>query len=136
MQLTCFTDYSLRVLIFLAKHPERLYTVKEISLHYNISRNHLVKVVHNLSLIGLIVSTKGKGGGIRLKHAPQRMNLKNIMASIEPDLALVECSGKTVTARNEVEENGLKDIFRESVNAFTDNLAHYTLADLLAETRS
>ena len=64
MQLTIFTDYSLRVLMYIAKKEDKLSTVAEIATYYSISQNHLVKIVHNLSLLGYIESLKGKNGGI------------------------------------------------------------------------
>jgi len=66
MQLTRFTDYGLRCLMYLAARPDDLSSVKEISEYYKISRNHLVKIVHRLSQLGYIETSKGKGGGIRL----------------------------------------------------------------------
>jgi Rrf2 family nitric oxide-sensitive transcriptional repressor len=75
MQLTLFTDYALRSLIFLAAHPERSSSVKEIAEHYGISRNHLVKIIHKMATLGLIETSKGKGGGVRLGHDPEAMRL-------------------------------------------------------------
>jgi Rrf2 family transcriptional regulator, nitric oxide-sensitive transcriptional repressor len=70
MQLTQFTDYGLRSLMYLAAQPDRFSSVREISDHFGISRNHLVKVVHRLAQLGYLNSTKGKGRGIRLAHDP------------------------------------------------------------------
>ncbi len=66
MRLTLYTDYSLRVLIYLAQNPDKLVTISELADFYRISRNHLVKVVHELGLSGYIHTTRGKHGGIRL----------------------------------------------------------------------
>ena len=62
MQLKLYTDYSLRVLIYLAAKPEdKVATITDIAKAFGMSRNHLVKVVHNLSLLGYIITTRGKG---------------------------------------------------------------------------
>lgn len=83
MQLTLFTDYALRSLIYLAAHPDKASNVKEIAEHYGISRNHLVKVAHKMATLGLIESSKGKGGGIRLASDPADMRLGDIVRLME-----------------------------------------------------
>ena len=71
MQITSYTDYALRVLIYLASSPDRQATITEISDFYNISRNHLVKVVHQLGSKGFVKTTRGKGGGFSLQRPPE-----------------------------------------------------------------
>lgn len=84
MQLTSFTDYGLRSLIYLASKPERICSVKEISEYYNnISLNHLIKVIHRLAQLGYINSSKGKGGGIKLAFSPSSMKLGDIIEKLE-----------------------------------------------------
>jgi Rrf2 family nitric oxide-sensitive transcriptional repressor len=79
MQLTQYTDYSLRVLIYLSLHDKQLATINEIANSYGISRNHLGKVVHNLANSGYISTTRGKGGGMRLSQAPGKINLGEVV---------------------------------------------------------
>ena len=66
MKLTTFSDYTLRVLMYLASERQRLVTIPEIAAAYEVSENHLMKVVHQLGRAGVIESVRGKGGGIRL----------------------------------------------------------------------
>ena len=91
MQLTIFTDYGLRSLMYLAAQPDKLCSVREIAEHYGISRNHLVKVVHRLAQLGYITSSKGKGGGIRLACKPDELRLGDLVLALEPNMYLVEC---------------------------------------------
>lgn len=95
MRLASFTDYSLRVLIYLALKDDELSTVDEIAEKYQISKNHLVKVVHNLATLGLISSFKGKGGGIKLKVLPEQINIGQLVRELEQDSLLVECFAET-----------------------------------------
>ena len=76
MQLTLYTDYSLRVLIYLGTYPGKQVTITEVAECYKISRNHLVKVVNNLSNLGYIHTARGRGGGMLLAHEPQHINIK------------------------------------------------------------
>ncbi|MFG1481559.1 Rrf2 family transcriptional regulator [Halobacteriovorax sp. HFRX-2_2] len=130
MRLASFTDYSLRVLLYIATKGDERSTVGEIADKYKISRNHLVKVVHNLSSMGIIDSYKGKGGGITLSSAPDQIVIGNLVRELEADSPLVECFGS----------NGgciispackLKGALMIAQNQFYEALNAYTLADLL-----
>lgn len=94
MQLTLYTDYSLRVLIYLAIRPEEQATITEIAQSYKVSRNHLVKVVHNLAGMGYIHTTRGRGGGMTLALPPSEINIGEVVRKTEPNFDLVECFDK------------------------------------------
>lgn len=131
MQLTYYTDYSLRVLMYLAIRHERVVNISEIAERYGISRNHLVKVVHNLARGGFIKSYRGKGGGIELARDPDQINVGEVVRYTEGPLKPVECF--------DVERNrcvitnicGLADVVAEACHNFFATLDRYTLADLL-----
>ena len=91
MKLTSFSDYTLRVLMFLAIDRSRLATIPEIASAYDISENHLMKVVHRLARAGIVESVRGKGGGIRLACAPEDIRLGAIVRASEGDAPIVEC---------------------------------------------
>ncbi|MFQ5355477.1 MAG: RrF2 family transcriptional regulator, partial [Mariprofundaceae bacterium] len=92
MQLTSYTDYSLRVLLYLGRLTEdRLATISEIATHHGISRNHLVKVVHNLGKSGFIQTVRGKSGGIRLALKPEDVVLADVVRLTEPHMDIQEC---------------------------------------------
>ncbi len=131
MQLTYYTDYSLRVLMYLAIRRDRIANISEIAECYGISRNHLVKVVHNLARGGVIKSYRGKGGGIELARDLKEINIGEVVRYTEGPLKPVECF--------DVERNrcvianvcGLADAIAEACNSFFATLDRYTLADLV-----
>jgi Rrf2 family nitric oxide-sensitive transcriptional repressor len=130
MKLTRFTDYSLRVLIYLGLQDNGRVTIKEISRSYNISRNHLMKVVSMLTRMGYLDARRGPGGGIALARPASEINLADVVTDMEDDLNLVECfcdGGKClITPVCE-----LRSVLNLSLNAYVATLKKYTLADLL-----
>lgn len=131
MQLTSFTDYGLRSLMYLAACPDRLSSVKEISGYYGISRNHLVKVVHRLAQLGYIETSKGKGGGIRLACDAQKLQLGNLVKALEPSMGIAECFSRETNTCKLTGNCQLKHYFYEASQAFVDVLNRYTLADIV-----
>ncbi|GEQ99086.1 Rrf2 family transcriptional regulator [Iodidimonas gelatinilytica] len=129
MQLTTFTDFGMRSLMYLASSPEKKCSVREIADHYSISRNHLVKVVHKLAQLGYILSTKGKGGGIALAPHSTELKLGDIVQSLEPSMDLVECFDASTNSCKITESCQLKHYLFEANNAFIQTLNKYTLAD-------
>src|SRR2546423_8223453 len=91
MQLTLFSDYSLRLGLYLATHPERLVSIAEVSRAYDISRAHLVKVVQRLTELGVVQTVRGRRGGVRLARPPQDIVLGALVRATEPHFDLVEC---------------------------------------------
>lgn len=133
MRLTLFTDYSLRTLMYLSQHQNRVCTAREIAEKYDISLNHIVKVVHKLSQLGFIDSMKGKNGGIRLNREPAKINLWHLIKGLEPDFSVVECFNTSSNTCRIVLACGLRNIFQEAMQAFADTLAKYSLADAIAK---
>jgi Rrf2 family nitric oxide-sensitive transcriptional repressor len=91
MRLTTFTDYSLRVLLYLATTPEGRANIAEMASKYRVSEHHLVKVVHTLGKKGLLLNTRGRGGGVRLARAPREINVGHVVRIIEEPSVLAEC---------------------------------------------
>lgn len=135
MQLTKFTDYSLRVLMYIAKKETKLSTVAEIATYYSVSQNHLVKIVHNLSLLGYIESLKGKNGGIKLLKKPKDINLKALILEIEPNFFIFECFDKNNNTCIITEMCSVKEIINESLLLFLNNLEKYSLDDTLSKLK-
>lgn len=133
MRLTTMTDYALRLLMYVAQQPERLCTISEVAQAYEISEAHLMKVTHQLGQQGWIETVRGKGGGMRLAHAPQAINLGAVVRSIEPDFALVECfaTGSQCTLTGQCR---LAGVLEGALQGFMAHLDGFTLADLLPGT--
>jgi Rrf2 family nitric oxide-sensitive transcriptional repressor len=131
MQLTYYTDYSLRVLMYLAVQPERMINISEIAERYGISRNHLIKVVHNLARGGFIKSYRGKGGGIKLARDPEQINIGAVVRYTEGPLKPVECFDAERNRCVIANVCALAAIIAEACDNFFATLDRYTLADLL-----
>lgn len=131
MQLTTFTDYGLRSLMYLGLESGKLCSVKEIAEHYGISRNHLVKVVHRLAQLGYIVSSKGFGGGIKLAVNAMALRLGDLIQQLEPNMHLVECFNKATNSCTLTSNCQLKHYLHEANAAFIKTLNQYTLADVI-----
>lgn len=129
MQLTQYTDYSYRVLIFLAQKPAGLSTVTEIAEFHGISRNHLVKVIHNLSSKGFITTTRGRNGGMTLSRPPADINLGDVARQTEPNFSIAECFDAANNRCVITPNCALKHMLNQARSAFLDTLSKYTLAD-------
>ncbi len=133
MQLKSYTDYSLRVLIYLALRRGRLVNISEIAQDYGISRNHLVKVVHNLARGGFIRTYRGKGGGIELARDPAAINVGGVVRYAEGPLRPAECFDAEKNRCVIAGACGLTAVLREASDSFLATLDRYTLADLLGK---
>lgn len=131
MQLTLYTDYSLRVLLYLGVRREQTVTIGEIADAYRISRNHLVKVVHHLASTGFVHTTRGKGGGVRLMRPPEEIRLGEVIRITEGGFDLVECMNSETNTCPIDQLCALKTVVREALDAFTAVWDRYTLADVL-----
>ncbi|HEY5008852.1 MAG TPA: Rrf2 family transcriptional regulator [Caulobacteraceae bacterium] len=131
MRLTVYTDFSLRVLMYVALHPERLPTIGEIATSYGISKNHLMKVVYELGAAGYLATVRGKNGGIRLARAPADIGLGDVVRHSEPDMALVPCFDGENALCAITPACRLRSALYEARSAFFTVLDAYTLADLV-----
>lgn len=134
MRITRYTDYSVRVLIYLGLKGEARSTIQEIAESYDISRNHLMKVVHDLQLRGYIDTIRGKNGGVRLRLTPEQINIGQLIRETEEDKALVECFGPDNSCAI-TPFCDLKNVLAKAQAAFFGVLDEYTLADLLKPER-
>lgn len=133
MQLTIFTDYGLRSLMFLAARPDKVSSVREIAEHYGISRNHLVKVVHRLGQLGYITSSKGKGGGIKLACDANKLKLGELVRKLEPNMQIVECFDRETNTCKVISACRLKHFLHDANQAFLDTLNQHSLADAVKD---
>lgn len=132
MRLTLYTDYSLRVLLYLgAKKPEELSTIQAISDAYGISKNHLMKVVHELGKMGYIETIRGRGGGIRLAKSPEEINIGQLVRQTEEDFYLVECFNPESVGCVISPVCNLKGVLNKALHAYIAVLDEYSLAYFL-----
>lgn len=130
MKLTRFTDYSLRVLMYLGLKDNERVTIREISVAYGISRNHLMKVVSLLTRMGYLDARRGPGGGISLAKSPRDIVIADVVRDMEDDLNLVECfceGGRCVISPF----CELKNALHQALAVYLETLEHYTLLDLI-----
>lgn len=134
MRLTTFTDYSLRVLIYLAVRDGQHATIREISEAYGISRNHLMKVVQELSQKGYVAAVRGKNGGLHLNKPPADIRIGVLVREMENDVALTECLGDNNQCIL-TPACGLKIVLADALEVFFARLDAYTLEDILPEQK-
>ncbi len=129
MRLKTFTDYSLRVLIFLAARPQRRATIAEIADAFDISENHLMKVSHGLAKAGVLANVRGKGGGLELAMSPRSINLGHVVRITEGAPHPAECFSADNTCCI-VRACKLRTVLDDAVQAFYAVLDRYTLEDI------
>lgn len=132
MRLTAYTDYSLRVLTYLSIQDDRLATIKEISEQYGISKNHLMKLVHELGKHGYVESIRGKNGGIRIGRDPAKISVGEVVRKMEKDLSIVECfDSENYDECQILHACVLKGIMKKAIKEFLAVLDEYTIKDLI-----
>jgi len=129
MRLTLYTDYSLRVLLYLAYKKDEMATISELADFYKISRNHLVKVVHNLGIQGYIITTRGKNGGLRLARPANEIVIGDVVRKMEPDFELLECFNEATDHCVITRTCSLKSVLFSARDNFLSLLDQYTVAD-------
>lgn len=131
MNISKFSDYAYRTLIYLAKNSNQLCTVDELSKNLSISQHHLKKIVQKLGKTEYIISLKGRNGGIKLGMKPEDINLQKVLMITEENLTLVECFSRGQCTCKKTGSCKLKLVMNKSLASFMKELSNYTLADLL-----
>ncbi len=138
MHLTLHTDYALRSLIYLGTVSDRLCAIREIAQAYDISENHLVKIIHRLGIAGFVETTRGRKGGLRLARPADQISLGDVIRSTEEDMMLVSCmrrpagTGSCSQCRL-MPDCHLKNVLAEALDAFLAVLDQRTLADVIQD---
>ena len=130
MRLTTFTDYSLRVLIFLAAAPGTRATIAEVAGAFGISEHHLVKVVHLLGKEGILINTRGRGGGLQLARPASAINVGRVVRLTEQADLPAECFDPESNTCALAGVCRMQRVLREAVDGFYGALDRYTLEDL------
>ncbi len=135
MHLTLHTDFALRVLIQTALKGDRLSTIRDIAKSFSISKNHLMKVVHDLSRKGYLDTVRGRNGGLRLTRPPAEINIGRVVRDMEGEIAVLGCLEGPGFCRIE-RACVLRRAVRDAAAAFLAVLDGYTLADLIKPRRA
>lgn len=130
MRLSEYTDYTLRVLMYCAAHRDRLVTIGELAEQHGLSKNHLMKVVNDLARRGLLETTRGRGGGLRLVAEPDTIRIGDVVRATETDFRLVECFDATTNACTLSPACRLKQLFNDALSGYFKALDSATLADM------
>ena len=130
MRLTLSTDYALRLLMLVGLEPDRLVTIEEVADRFHISKNHLMKVAYQLGQAEYLETVRGRNGGLRLGKAPEQIVVGEVVRTMEPDFAVVECEDPTGYCKI-APCCALRSAMRKAVQAFLTKLDEYTLEDLL-----
>jgi len=131
MTLTRFSDYALRVLMFAAVRTGEPFSVGEVAAAYDLSKNHVAKVVNRLVRTGHLEARRGRGGGVRLKRDPVSIRLGSIVRLTESEAPLVECFAVSTNRCRLTPACRLQGVLAEALHAFYDSLDKQTLADLV-----
>lgn len=133
MQITAYSDFSLRVLMHAALNRDRRVTVDEVAETYDISRNHLVKIVHELGRSGYLKTQRGIGGGFTLARSPEEIRIGDIVRMSEKSATVIDCANRREGSCRIRYVCRIKGILDEAAAAFFQVLDGYTLADLVSE---
>lgn len=131
MRLTSFTDYTLRTLLYLSAHRDRLVTIQDIADVHAISKNHLMKVVYQLGQSGLVETVRGRNGGLRLGREPAEINIGQLIRETETDFYMAECFDRDHNTCPLTGDCRLKSALGQATRAYLDVLDRLTLQDML-----
>jgi Rrf2 family nitric oxide-sensitive transcriptional repressor len=131
MRLTVYTDYSLRLLMYLALKDDGLATIEEVAKSYGISKSHLMKVAHQLGVAGYVETVRGRHGGLRLAKPAKAIGLGEVVRHTEPDMAIVMCFEPINADCAVLPYCVLRKALKRARDAFIDVLDDYTLSDLV-----
>ena len=130
MRLAEYTDYTLRVLMYCAAHPQRRVTIAELAERHRMSKNHLMKIVNDLARQGVLETTRGRGGGLRLLMKPGDIRIGDVVRRSETDFRLVECFDAGTNTCSLTPTCRLKGVFDAALRAYFKELDAATLADI------
>lgn len=131
MRLTSFTDYTLRTLMYLGINQNHLVTINDIAELHFISKNHLMKVVHQLGMSGIVETVRGRNGGLRLKIDPGLINIGSIVRQTETDFYMAECFDRESNTCAYAPGCDLKRVLGLATAAYLAVLDNVTLLDLI-----
>lgn len=136
MKLTQYSDLGLRLMMYLALCKGESVTIQEVSNRFGVSKNHMVKISHQLTQSGLIESTRGRNGGVRLSRPPESINIEEALRATEDNFDLVECFNALQNRCVISDVCKLSGVFDTALTAFFGVLREVTLADLVKNRKA
>lgn len=136
MKLTTYTDYALRALMHLAANRDRLMTIQDIADVHGIAKNHLTKVVHQLGLLGVVETVRGRNGGLKLGKEPAQINIGAVVRQTEPDFFMAECFDRSRSECVFSPSCVLKGVLGSATDAYLAVLDGVTLENLIKKGSS
>lgn len=133
MEISLYSDYAFRVLIYLALNGSKLVQIRTISHTYHVSENHLIKVVQHLVKLGYVASVRGRNGGIRLAKSPSQIVVGEVFRKTEPNLKLANCFDAEHNACSIMDSCKLRAVLGRALESFLAILDQKTLADLVSQ---
>lgn len=136
MRLTTYTDYALRTLMYLSANRDRLVTIQDIADLHGIAKNHLTKVVHQLGILGVVETVRGRNGGLKLARDPAQINIGDVVRKTEPDFNMAECFDRNKNACILSPSCALKGVLGSATAAYLAVLDGVTLEHLVRKGSS
>ena len=136
MRLTIYSDYALRMLIYVTVHPHHLVTISEIAKSYGVSKNHLMKIANELALAGILQTVRGRNGGLRLAKPAKDISIGAVVRLTESRSGLVECFDQSTNTCVITRGCRLKHLLAEALEAFYSHLDGATLADMARQPKN
>jgi Rrf2 family nitric oxide-sensitive transcriptional repressor len=133
MKLTFYSDYSLRLLMYVSVKRDGLVTIQEVADAYGISKNHLMKVAFELGRKGFLETVRGRGGGLRLARPPEKIGVGEVVRAMEEDFTMVECFEPKTNQCVITGPCRLRGALSRALKAYFAVLDEYTLADLAGQ---
>jgi Rrf2 family transcriptional regulator, nitric oxide-sensitive transcriptional repressor len=133
MKLTFYSDYSLRLLMYVSVKRDGLVTIQEVADAYGISKNHLMKVAFELGRKGFLETVRGRGGGLRLARPPEKIGVGEVVRAMEEDFTMVECFDPKTNQCVITGPCRLRGALSRALKAYFAVLDEYTLADLAGQ---
>ena len=133
MKLTFYSDYSLRLLMYVSVKRDGLVTIQEVADAYGISKNHLMKVAFELGRKGFVETVRGRGGGLRLARPPEKIGVGEVVRAMEQDFTMVECFDPKTNQCVITGPCRLRGALSRALKAYFAVLDEYTLADLAGQ---
>lgn len=125
MQITRQADYALRAMLYLSRlEPHQKAATKQIAETQHIPPSFLAKIISQLSIAGLIHTSRGARGGVLLSRPAAEISLLEVVEAIDGPIALNDCTASPETC--DEEDCPLHNIWNETQSELVEKLRNTT----------